>query len=201
MVLVPSGLLSVSIDPSVLFDIDLHQPPAKAGQNLALSQSVDEDAAVLHALNLIYPVRYTAMGLAVLGLMLSVFTWLGFGVGAWVGLTCLVLVMLGVTTQDPLRQQSLVVPDKATRVLNFHEQTLHALKELVQAAGLNHPQEITAHHIVRRTADHKVQSLAQLILIQLPDGALLRADLSDLPQIYQQNWPLASSDNFKLQTQ
>jgi hypothetical protein len=134
----------------------------------------------------------------VLGLMLSVFTWLGFGVGAWVGLTCLVLVMLGVTTQDPLRQQSLVVPDKATRLHNFHEQTLHALKELVQAAGLNHPQEITAHHIVRRTADHKVQSLAQLILTQLPDGALLRADLSDLPQIYQQNWPLASSDNFKL---
>ena len=130
--------------------------------------------------------------------MLSVFTWLGFGVGAWVGLTCLVLVMLGVTTQDPLRQQSLVVPDKATRLHNFHEQTLHALKELVQAAGLNHPQEITAHHIVRRTADHKVQSLAQLILTQLPDGALLRADLSDLPQIYQQNWPLASSDNFKL---
>ena len=104
----------------------------------------------------------------------------------------------GVTTQDPLRQQSLVVPDKATRVHNFHEQTLHALKELVQAAGLNHPQEITAHHIVRRTADRKVQSLAQLILTQLPDGALLRADLSDLPQIYQQNWPLASSDNFKI---
>jgi glutamate synthase domain-containing protein 2 len=104
----------------------------------------------------------------------------------------------GVTTQDPLRQQSLVVPDKATRVHNFHKQTLHALQELVQAAGLNHPQEITAHHIVRRTADQKVQSLAQLILTQLPDGALLRADLSDLPQIYQQNWPLASSDNFKI---
>ena len=104
----------------------------------------------------------------------------------------------GVTTQDPLRQQSLVVPDKATRVHNFHKQTLHALQELVQAAGLNHPQEITAHHIVRRTADHKVQSLAQLILTQLPDGALLRGDLSDLPQIYQQNWPLARSDSFKL---
>jgi glutamate synthase domain-containing protein 2 len=105
----------------------------------------------------------------------------------------------GVTTQDPLRQQSLVVPDKASRVHNFHKQTLHALQELVQAAGLNHPQEITAHHIVRRTADQKVQSLAQLILTQLPDGALLRADLSDLPLIYQQNWPLASSENFMLQ--
>ncbi len=42
----------------------------------------------------------------------------------------------GVTTQDPLRQQALVVPDKGERVYNFHQQTLHALKELVQAAGL-----------------------------------------------------------------
>ena len=104
----------------------------------------------------------------------------------------------GVTTQDPLRQQSLVVPDKAARVHHFHQQTLHALKELVQAAGLAHPQEITAHHIVRRTADRKVQSLAQLILTQLQDGALLKSDLSELPLIYQQTWPLARSDSFKL---
>lgn len=104
----------------------------------------------------------------------------------------------GVTTQDPLRQQSLVVPDKAARVHHFHQQTLHALKELVQAAGLNHPQEITAHHIVRRTTDRKVQSLAQLILTQLQDGALLKNDLSELPLIYQQTWPLARSDSFKL---
>ena len=104
----------------------------------------------------------------------------------------------GVTTQDPLRQQSLVVPDKAARVHHFHQQTLHALKELVQAAGLAHPQEITAHHIVRRTTDRKVQSLAQLILTQLQDGALLKSDLSELPLIYQHTWPLASSDSFKL---
>ena len=30
----------------------------------------------------------------------------------------------GVTTQDPLRQKSLVVPVKADRVYNFHQQTL-----------------------------------------------------------------------------
>jgi glutamate synthase domain-containing protein 2 len=45
----------------------------------------------------------------------------------------------GVTTQDPLRQRALVVPDKAQRVHNFHRSTLHALKDLVQAAGLQHP--------------------------------------------------------------
>jgi len=94
----------------------------------------------------------------------------------------------GVTTQDPLRQQSLVVPDKAQRVYNFHHQTLRALKELVQAAGLQHPKEITAHHIVRRGTDHKVKSLAQLILTQLPSGALLDTDPSQLPIIYKHHW-------------
>jgi hypothetical protein len=105
----------------------------------------------------------------------------------------------GVTAQDPLRQQSLVVPDKAERVFNFHHQTLEALMELVQAAGLDHPQDITAHHIVRRTAGGHVQSLAQLVLLALPEGALLRNSLEGLPLIYQQSWPLANADSFRLQ--
>ena len=107
----------------------------------------------------------------------------------------------GVTTQDPVRQQALVVPDKATRVYNFHQQTLHALKELIQAAGVNHPAEITAHHIVRRSGDHKVQSLAQLILTQLPDRALLQSDLQALPIIYRQTWPLTVAQSFLLQSE
>ena len=105
----------------------------------------------------------------------------------------------GVTTQDPVRQRSLVVPDKAVRVYNFHQQTLHALQELVQAAGLQHPSDITAHHIVRRGSDHRVSSLAQLMPSQLPEGALLQADLSGLPMIYSQHWPAAVADSFGLQ--
>ena len=106
----------------------------------------------------------------------------------------------GVTTQDPLRQHSLVVPDKAERVFNFHQMTLHALKELVQAAGVMHPGEITAHHIVRRSTNQKVKSLAQSILTQLPDRALLESDLQALPVIYRQTWPLAAAESFLLQT-
>ena len=105
----------------------------------------------------------------------------------------------GVATQDPQRQQSLVVEDKATRVYNFHQQTLHALQELVQAAGIHHPSQITAHHIVRRSTDQKVRSLAQLILTQLPDRALLASDLQALPVIYRQTWPRAVAESFMLQ--
>jgi glutamate synthase domain-containing protein 2 len=102
----------------------------------------------------------------------------------------------GVTTQDPVRQKALVVGDKAQRVYNFHQQTLHALKELVQAAGLNHPSEITADHIVRRGSDQKVQLLAQAILTQMPDGALLGDDLSGLSPIYALYWPQATAGSF-----
>ena len=105
----------------------------------------------------------------------------------------------GVTTQDPLRQQSLVVPDKAERVYNFHQMTLHALKEMVQAAGVSHPSEITAHHIVRRSSDQKVMSLAQSILSQLPDRALLESDLQALPNIYRHSWPHAAAESFLMQ--
>ena len=84
------------------------------------------------------------------------------------------------------------------RVYNFHQQTLHALLEMVQAAGLQHPQDITAHHIVRRGTDHKVKSLAQLILTQLGSGALLKDDLSPLPLIYQHTWPLANAESFAI---
>ena len=104
----------------------------------------------------------------------------------------------GVTTQDPLRQKSLVVPDKARRVFNYHDMTLHALKEMVQAAGLAHPSGITAHHIVRRSSDGKVRSLAQLVLTQLHDGALLQSDLSGLPLIYRLSWPQARAESFTL---
>lgn len=104
----------------------------------------------------------------------------------------------GVATQDPVRQKALVVGDKAQRVKNFHQETLHALKELVQAAGLQHPNEITAHHIVRRSTDHRVKSLAQMILTQLPDRALLESDLQALPPIYRHSWPKARPDTFGL---
>jgi hypothetical protein len=52
---------------------------------------------------------------------------------------------------------------------------------------------------VRRTSDQKVKSLAQSILTQLPDGALLQPDLRGLPLIYQQSWPQASAESFQLQ--
>ena len=103
----------------------------------------------------------------------------------------------GVTTQDPLRQQALVVRDKAERVWMFHESTLHALMELVQAAGLQHPNELTARHIMRRISDTEVRMLSQL-LMQVAPGALLQDQLDTLPEVFQTHWPTASAGRFSL---
>jgi len=101
----------------------------------------------------------------------------------------------GVTTQDARRQQALVVPDKAERVRSFHRSTLHALQELVQSAGLAHPQQITAHHIVRRISDTEVRLLSNLVL-QVAPGALLGA-LDEQHTVFRTYWPLASAHSFQ----
>jgi len=49
----------------------------------------------------------------------------------------------GVATQDKMLVKGLVVEDKYLRVANFHKNTLHALRELMAAAGINSLEEIT----------------------------------------------------------
>jgi glutamate synthase domain-containing protein 2 len=99
----------------------------------------------------------------------------------------------GVTTQDPQRQRALVVPQKSDRVHQFHQNTLKALKELVQAAGLQHPSDITASHIVRRTSDHGVKLLANLLPFVQP-GVLLRGEMPH--QVFKVYWPMAQASSF-----
>ena len=105
----------------------------------------------------------------------------------------------GVTTQDPVRQRALVVPDKSERVYRFHQGTLEALKELIQAAGLHDPSEFEPSHIVRRSG-RGVTLLSQSLTLVKP-GALLRAELGDEPwpfDLYRNYWPRASADRFTL---
>ena len=99
----------------------------------------------------------------------------------------------GVATQDPARWRHLDVPDKATRVHNFHENTLRALRDLLCAAGLLHPDELGPEHIVRRVSPVEVRSLAALYRFLEP-GELL----SRVPDhaVFKQFWAEARSDSF-----
>lgn len=51
---------------------------------------------MMHYLNTIFPVRYTAMGLSCFGLLLSIFSLLAFGVGVPAFLLFTALVATGV---------------------------------------------------------------------------------------------------------
>ncbi len=99
----------------------------------------------------------------------------------------------GVTTQDPVRQRALVVPDKATRVAAFHRNTLIALKELIAAAGLNHPSELGPEHIVRRVSSTDVRSLAALH-VWARSGELL-IGIPEHP-VFKIFWDVARADSF-----
>ncbi|CAN5337427.1 FMN-binding glutamate synthase family protein [soil metagenome] len=102
----------------------------------------------------------------------------------------------GVSTQDPLRQRALVVPDKAQRVANFHLNTMKALAELLAATGLNHPSELRPHHIVRRVSANQVK-LASTLMPYLDPGELLdSSQLERMPAVYSQYWPISRAESF-----
>ncbi len=99
----------------------------------------------------------------------------------------------GVATQDPLRQRALVVPDKAARVHSFHRNTLKALADMLAAAGLTHPSQLQAQHLVRRMSATEVKLFSQLHVFLKP-GELLTGEVQG--EFYARMWQLARADSF-----
>jgi glutamate synthase domain-containing protein 2 len=100
----------------------------------------------------------------------------------------------GIATQDPHRQRAIVVPDKAERVATFHRKTLHALAELLAAAGLEHPSEIGPHHLARRISTSETALLSKQLTFLRP-GELATGECTD--DFYAGTWRLASAETFK----
>lgn len=101
----------------------------------------------------------------------------------------------GVTTQDPVRQRALVVEDKATRVYRFHKNTLHALAEVVGAAGLRHPRDLRPHHLVRRLSPTECLTSDRIHRFLAP-GELLAG--TDAP-VFRDYWARVRADRFALE--
>ena len=103
----------------------------------------------------------------------------------------------GVATQDPVRQRAIVVTDKAERVYYFHANTLHALADLVGAAGLQKPGDITPQHLMVRNAAGQARSLASSIDTLTP-GQLLRegAGPQALPSPFADYWQASQAGHW-----
>lgn len=89
----------------------------------------------------------------------------------------------GIATSDIGRQRGLVVPDKAERVYHFHKNTMHALAEVVAAAGYSHPSELTPQSIIHRVtediarpADQAYRLVEAGELLSDPDGTHLKRE-------------------------
>ncbi|ADV27174.1 Glutamate synthase (NADPH) [Pseudoxanthomonas suwonensis 11-1] len=100
----------------------------------------------------------------------------------------------GIATQDPRRWRNLDPEDKATRVYQFHLNTVRALRDLLCAAGLNHPSELGPEHIVRRVSPTEIRSLSALYRFLRP-GELLAGSLPE-HAVFRDFWEDASPDSF-----
>ena len=86
----------------------------------------------------------------------------------------------GIATMDPKRYRVIDIEDRAERVYNFQRNTRFALKELLEAAGLTHPQDLNRRHIVRRLSASQIK-LADQIYPKVETGALIRnEDVEDV---------------------
>ncbi len=99
----------------------------------------------------------------------------------------------GVATQNPQRWKHLDVADKEVRVQQFHDNTLKALRDMLCAAGLSHPQQLGPEHILRRVSPIEVRSLAALYRFLEP-GELI--DRVPEHAVFRDYWAHARSDAF-----
>jgi glutamate synthase domain-containing protein 2 len=99
----------------------------------------------------------------------------------------------GVATQNPRRWQHLDVADKAIRVQQYHDNTLKALRDLLGASGLSHPEQLGPEHILRRISPVEIRSLAALFRFLEPGELLNR-----VPEhaVFHNFWADARSDSF-----
>ncbi|MGD9472512.1 MAG: FMN-binding glutamate synthase family protein [Novosphingobium sp.] len=120
-----------------------------------------------------------------------------FALGCLQSLTCNTnRCPVGVATQDPLLQRALVVPEKSERVFNFHRNTLHALAEMIAAAGVDHPSQIGPHHLVRRVSQTEIRLFSQLHTF-LTEKELLGGNCNS--SFYENVWRMSRADSFELQ--
>ena len=96
----------------------------------------------------------------------------------------------GVATQNKHLNNGLVVSDKAQRVFNYHEDTVKTFVELLGAAGIDNPSQITRSHIYRRVFMNEVRTFED-IFPSCDSGSLLQ---NNIPEKYKADMELANAE-------
>ncbi len=98
----------------------------------------------------------------------------------------------GIATQDPRRQRAVDVADKAERIANFHANTLRAVSELLESAGLTSPDQLAPRYIHIRQPDGRALSGAARYPALQPNALLAGTAGDDLAE----EWDQARADSF-----
>ena len=101
----------------------------------------------------------------------------------------------GVATMNPGRYRVIDVNDRAKRVHNFHRNTLIAVIEMLEAAGLQHTHELNRRHIVRRLSASQIK-LADQIYPRVETDALINGGVVDDPRLAAY-WDRVNGDSFQ----
>ncbi|MFT6267697.1 MAG: glutamate synthase domain-containing protein 2 [Alphaproteobacteria bacterium] len=99
----------------------------------------------------------------------------------------------GVATQNPKLYRGLMVTDKATRVYNFQNKTVHAALDILSSAGISAPSQLNRTHIFRRVSQQDVKRYDQIFPLMQPNCFIT----GNIPQRYEIEFAEASKDSFK----
>ena len=101
----------------------------------------------------------------------------------------------GLATMNPKRYRVVDVEHRASRVASFQVNTVAAVAEMLEAAGLKGPHELSRRHIVRRLSASQIQ-LADQIYPKVAEGALLRGEKVADPRLASY-WHRVTPDSFQ----
>jgi len=99
----------------------------------------------------------------------------------------------GITTQDPKLTIGLVPEDKKDRVASYHGKTIDNFVELLGAAGLEHPKDLTREHIYRRISLNEMITYEELFP-SIEPGSMLQE--SGIPEKYKLDFAYANKDSW-----
>lgn len=100
---------------------------------------------------------------------------------------------VGVATQKPGLVEGLVVSNKELRVAHYQHDTIEGLLEILGAAGLSCPTELTRRHVKRRISRTEVWTYAE-IFPEIESGSLLA---EPVPESLARPWAAAQASSFK----
>lgn len=99
----------------------------------------------------------------------------------------------GIATQNPKRYKVLDVENKAQRVKNYQNSTVHHLAELLEVAGLKKLGDIRSHHVNHRVGGSVVKTFTELYP-PLKKGVL--SDKKNVPKTWLNDWTQANPDHW-----